>query len=246
MVGQDELSYVTGTVEQIDPRGTGDKTYLSYQVDGRRYAVWPNAVPPEISAGFPVGSIVALAFTTTTRQRGEKTQTFRNVTAMDDPSVGDGATYRPPPQGQPSRQSRPAPQPQQRPAAPMFSEHNKQQLIVQQTVLKETLQGWRSMVEYSVLEPPTSLEEAEGQLHEVANMLARIVVNIDFVRQKSAEEEEQFETFKERVKDAGWRQRYILQTIGVSSLDEYFQQNPGASYDDILEVMERAEDELPW
>ena len=245
MVGQDELSYATGMVEQIDPRGTGDKAYLSYQVDGRRYAVWPKAIPLEVSAQFPSGSVVALAFTTTIRQRGEKTQTFRNVTEMSDAAGGDGATYRPPPQGQPSRQSRPAPQPQQRPAAPMFRD-NTEHLIVQQTVLKETLQGWRSMVEYSVLEPPTSLEEAEGQLHEVANMLARIVVNIDFVRQKSAEEEEQFETFKERVKDAGWRQRYILQTIGVASLDEYFQQNPGASYDDILEVMERAEDELPW
>ena len=102
------------------------------------------------------------------------------------------------------------------------------------------------MIEYSVLEPPTSLEEAEGQLHAVANMLARIVVNIDFVRQKSAEEEEQFEAFKQQVKDKGWRQRYILQTIGVSSLDQYFQQNPGASYDDILEVVEGADDDMPW
>ena len=53
MVGQDELSYVTGLVEQIDPRGQGDKTYLSYQVEGLTLCGLAQRSPPRDQCRVP-------------------------------------------------------------------------------------------------------------------------------------------------------------------------------------------------
>ena len=233
-------------IDTIERKQASSGAYYLITSGQVQYSVWVGQgnVEEAQAAALKPGDWITLGYTE--RQSGDGQRTFRNVTYI--------TTGGQPPAGQ----ERPPAQQQQPPA---FSPNGnrlgavldpRQHSIEKQVVFKGAVELYPTLLQYGVIDPVVSEDENDPyalflhDIEKVANDLWGILKRVGEAPPSDpvtvASETARLKTYAQ---DKGWHRSFVLTTLGVTSVEEWFMADGTRTFQDAADILDR-EDDLPW